>query len=123
MLDRNKLDQIKLTLSRLNGQWSFIGAPLSWEVDVYLRPMPLNDSGSLLQAVTAYGCLAASAGDAQSLYGPPPAEWTRLFNNIGSALLFDLPDSLPLIEQRQFNKLYNKAFIEGWRGSPSSPSP
>lgn len=104
--------------------WSPSSAPLCWQIDVYLRPMPLDDVGLLLQAVTAYGCLAAHAGTFKEDYGSLPQEWTSMFNAVGEQLFFVSPEQLKLFEQREFAKLYSNAFVEGFRGCPpSSPSP
>lgn len=123
MLDLQRLEQAKLTLSRLNGMWSFTGAPLSWRVDVLLRPMPLSDLYLLLQGVTAYGCLAALAGEAKEYYGNPPQYWERMFNHVATELLFDLPEALSLRDQRAFAKLYSQSFLQGWQSASLSPSP
>lgn len=123
MLDLQRLEQVKLTLSRLNDMWSFTGRKLSWRVDAILRPMPYSDLYQLLQGVTAYGCLAALAGEAKEYYGNPPDEWTRLFNYIGSELLFDLPSGLSLTDQRAFEKAYSKSFMQGYKTATLSPSP
>lgn len=119
MLDTQRVDQIALTLSRLNGIWSPSGQPLCWQIDIYLRPMPLTDVGRLLQCVTAYGCLARHAGEYKL-----SSEWIRLFNDIGQALIFDMPESLLLFERREFESLYGKAFVEGFSCvAPPPPSP
>lgn len=123
MLDLQRLEQTKLTLSRLNDMWSFIGRKMSWRMEVILRPTAYDDLYQLLQGVTAYGCLAALAGEAKEYYGDPPDEWTRLFNHIGSELLFDLPAGLSLLDQRTFEKTYSKFFMQGFKTATLSPSP
>ena len=123
MLDLQRLAQTRLMISRLNGIWSPTGQPLCWQVDVYLRPMPLDDVGLLLQAVTAYGCLAYHAGAYAEDYGALPAEWTGKFNWVGEELFFALPEGLKVFEQREFAKLYSKAFVEGFNVDPPPPPP
>lgn len=123
MLDLQRLEQVKLTLSRLNDIWSFTGQKLSWRVDALLRPLPYDDLFQLLQGVTAYGCLAGLAGQAKEYHGNPSDEWTRLFNYIGSELLFDLPNGLSYFDQRRFEKLYSKCFMQGFKSATLSPSP
>lgn len=123
MLDLQRLEAVKLSLSRLNDMWSFTGSKLSWRIDVLLRPIPYNDLYLLLQGVTAYGCLSAVAGEALETHGSLPPHWLRIFNNAGSELLFDLPESLNLRDQKAFAKKYSKAFVEGWQAAGLSPSP
>lgn len=122
VLDTQRLAQVRLILSRLNSIWSPTRQPLCWQVDVYLRDMPLSDVGLLLQCVTAYGCLSRHAGEVQEDYGALPDEWLRMFNNIGSELMFDLPNSLRLFEQREFALHYSRAFVEGFRCAAPTPS-
>lgn len=121
----DKIEQVKLTMSRLNGMWSFTGEPLCWEVDVLLQQRPSNPSVAMLFALRAYGCLASRAQLVTTYKGKVPnEEWERLYADAGQALMFDLPMFLESGDRNYFDKLSNEYLIKGinW-GNPPIPSP
>lgn len=124
-MHRARLEQCKLTLSRLNGLWSFTGQVLDHEVERYLLPTGHLPVDALLLAVSAYGCLTRAVGEAVESGWVVPAEWNWLYAGVGQALLFDIPATLSNSESKAFESLYMKSFVEGFKGgeSPSSPSP
>lgn len=119
----NDLQQIRLTLQRLNGMWNFTQHPQSYKVDLLLRVTPTDDWENLIYVVRGYGCVARIAGDAIELGEQPPAEWTRLFAQCGQRLMFDLPEQLKLFDRRKFEKQAAKAFTFGFNCGGDSPSP
>jgi len=119
----NDLQQIRLTLQRLNGMWNFTQHPQSYKVDLLLRVTPTDDWENLIYVVRGYGCVARIAGDAIELGEQPPAEWTRLFAQCGQRLMFDLPEQLKLFDRRKFEKHAAKAFMFGFNCGGDSPSP
>ena len=119
----NDLQQIRLTLSRLNGMWNFTQHPQSYKVDLLLRLTPDDDWENLIYVVRGYGCVARIAGDAIEQGVNPPDEWTRLFAQCGQRLMFDLPESLKRFDRCKFQKQAAKAFMFGFNCGGDSPSP
>lgn len=115
---RHEINKVKLTLSRLNGMWSFTGEELDWRVEFFLKVDAPKEWEALLLAVRAYGCLAARVGEVVELHGEPPAEWSRLFKDAGQALMFNLPECLHAYDMKLFNKECSETFMLGYRGAP-----
>ena len=119
----NDLQQIRLTLSRLNGMWNFTQHPQSYKVDLLLRVTPDDDWENLIYVVRGYGCVARIAGDAIEQGEQPPDEWSRLFAQCGQRLMFDLPEQLKRLDRCKFEKQAAKAFTFGFNCGGDSPSP
>ena len=112
-----RVERNKLTLSRLNGMWSFTGQPLSYKVDIYLQRQNSNrELDILLQAVRAYGNLAGCAGKQQEDGWVIPAEWDRLFREAGQQIMFKLSSQFGELDKRKFLVDSSKVFVLGWQG-------
>lgn len=105
-------------MHRLAGIWSFDpSGPLDWRIDIYLKKDPQRDVDALLYIVAAYARLSAETGDRVGTI-PPPEWWMELYNKVGTAAIFDLPQLLNEKERAQYEKTYSDAFVCGWRGAP-----
>ena len=120
---REDISQIRLTLSRLNGMWSFTAHPLSYQVDLLLRIEPTDPVENLVYAIRGYGCLARLAGNYIESGVNPTAEWNRLFAQCGQRLMFDLPESLKYFDKRRFQKQAANAFMFGFKTGGTPPPP
>lgn len=120
---KKDLQQIRLTLSRLNDMWSFTESQMTYQVDMMLRISPDDDVENILYAIRGYGCLSAVAGYHIEQGINPPDEWTRLFAQCGQRLMFDLPEQLKLLDRRKFEKQAAKAFTFGFNCGGTTPPP
>lgn len=118
---REELDRVRLILSRLGDMWLFTKHPQMHQVDLMLRIKPVDDWENILYAINGYACLARVAGDAIESGVQPPAEWSRLFEQCGQRLMFDLPDNLKVFDRKKFDKQYQKAFMFGFMSATPSP--
>lgn len=123
-----EIEKAELELQRLNDLFNFtrqagdkLPPPLSWTALRYSKLPANNELAALLRAVTVYGALARSAGDASQYYNTDP-QWDYTFNSIGERLMFVLPSYLNSYEQNRFYNASAKAFVMGWRGE-SLPTP
>jgi hypothetical protein len=116
------LQQIRLTLSRLNDMWSFTQSPMTYQVEMLLRISPDDDVENILYAIRGYGCLSAAAGYHIGEGINPPDEWTRLFSQCGQRLMFGLPEYLKYFDKRRFQKQAAKNFMVGFKTCTPSPS-
>ena len=121
MIDYN-LQQIRLTLQRLNDMWSFAETPMTYQVNMLLRITPTEPVENILYAIRGYGCLSAAAGYHIEQGINPPDEWTRLFKQCGQRLMFDLPENLKYFDRRRFEKQAAKNFMVGFNTCTPSPS-
>lgn len=119
---KKDLQQIRLTLSRLNSMWSFTQSDMTYQVDMLLRISPEDDVENILYAIRGYGCLSAAAGYYIEQGINPPDEWTRLFSQCGQRLMFDLPENLKYFDRRRFQKQAAKNFMRGFNTCTPSPS-
>jgi hypothetical protein len=119
---KKDLQQIRLTLSRLNDMWSFSQSPMTYQVDMLLRITPDDDVENILYAIRGYGCLSAAAGYHIEQGVNPPDEWTRLFSQCGQRLMFDLPENLKYFDRLKFQKQAAKNFMHGFNTCTPSPS-
>lgn len=119
---KKELEQIRLTLTRLNDMWSFTQSPLTYQVNMLLRISPEDNVENILYAIRGYGSLAAAASYHIGEGINPPDEWTRLFSQCGQRLMFDLPEYLKYFERKQFTKQAAKNFMVGFKSCTPSPS-
>lgn len=110
-----------LTMYRLNDMWSFTGKRITWELESYFTNCPADECEALLLAVRAWGAFARATGDEVNRITPSD-EWMRLFNNVGQAVMFDLPRHLNAVQTERFNKVCSEVFMAGWKALPY-PSP
>ena len=122
MTINKELQQVRLTLSRLNSMWSFTDSPMTYQVDMLLRISPEDDVENILYAIRGYACLSAAAGYHIEQGINPPDEWTRLFSQCGQRLMFDLPDNLKYFDRRRFERQAAKNFMHGFNTCTPSPS-
>lgn len=122
MTINKELQQVRLTLSRLNSMWSFTQSDMTYQVDMLLRISPEDDVENILYAIRGYACLSAAAGYHIEQGVNPPDEWTRLFSQCGQRLMFDLPENLKYFDRRRFEKQAAKNFMHGFNTCTPSPS-
>lgn len=119
---KKDLQQIRLTLCRLNDMWSFTKSQMTYQVDMMLRISPEDDVENILYAICGYGCLSAAAGYHIGEGINPPDEWTRLFAQCGQRLMFDLPENLKYFDRLRFQKQVAENFMRGFNTCTPSPS-
>lgn len=106
---------------RLNDMWSFTGKRLAWELEALLPMQPGDACDAMLLLARSYGAFARASGDEIARVNPD-SEWMRRFNDVGQAVMFDLPRLLNANQFERFELLAPKSFMSGWQKQPY-PSP